>query len=179
MAMLLRPPAFLARIAVRLAVAAALSGGPVLAADSGNGSKNFVPPSGVPNYFSNEAGPLAGGAAESRRSESYANPAARAPEARPAAAPAVAAAPAPQARQHIAMAVPHTRSLRGRHAAVVHAAVHGRSVAHAAAHAVAHGGGRGPVEHASARTTHAPVRAAHPAGRTTKAGVAAHHHARG
>jgi hypothetical protein len=52
----------------------ALFAGPALADNTGNGSKNFRPPATVPNYFSNEAGPMLGGPAESRRVDLYSNP---------------------------------------------------------------------------------------------------------
>jgi len=55
-----------------IAVAACLSG-PAMA-ETGNGSKNFRVPASVPNYFSNEAGPMLGGPAESRRVDLYPNP---------------------------------------------------------------------------------------------------------
>jgi hypothetical protein len=58
-------------VAVWLSVSVALAGVPALAADTGNGSKNFATPSSVPNYFSNEAGPMLGGAAESQRGALY------------------------------------------------------------------------------------------------------------
>ncbi len=52
-------------IALWLSVMAVLSGEPALA-ETGNGSKNFRPPASVPNYFSNEAGPMLGGPADLR-----------------------------------------------------------------------------------------------------------------
>ncbi|HTQ32532.1 MAG TPA: hypothetical protein VMI30_00075, partial [Stellaceae bacterium] len=121
------------RVAVWFGIAAAFFAGSARALDSGAGSKNFNTPSGVPNYFSNEAGPMIGGAAETRRGELYSGqaPAAQAPVAapiaRPAAASAVAVAPVPAARQHIAMAVPRGHSARtARAASVRHAAVYRR-----------------------------------------------------
>ena len=61
-------------IALWLSVLAAVAGEPALA-ETGNGSKNFRAPASVPNYFSNEAGPMLGGPAESRRVDLYPNPA--------------------------------------------------------------------------------------------------------
>jgi hypothetical protein len=61
-------------IALWLSVMAVLTGEPALA-ETGNGSKNFRAPTSVPNYFSNEAGPMLGGPAESRRVDLYPNPA--------------------------------------------------------------------------------------------------------
>jgi len=117
------------RIAFFLAATAALVAGPALAADTGNGSKNFNVPASVPNYFSNEAGPILGGAAESRRGELYAGQTAAMPSA------AVAVAP-PRARQHMAMAEPRGRLIRGRGGRLVahHVTVHGRPVTRVAAH---------------------------------------------
>jgi hypothetical protein len=147
------------RIALWLSVAAVLAGGPALAADSGAGSKNFRPPATVPNYFSNEAGPMIGGAAESQRGPLYSGQAASpARETRPV------AAAMPRARQHLAMAEPRGHLLRGRHAAPAlsrHVALHGVSRTRAAAHSV----------HTAGRTTHA-------AARKTRV-TSAHHHARG
>jgi hypothetical protein len=57
-----------------LSIIAVLAGVPALAADAPNGSRNFRPPPTVPNYFSNEAGPMLGGPAETRRGELYPDP---------------------------------------------------------------------------------------------------------
>jgi hypothetical protein len=103
------------RIALSLAVAASVAGAPALAADTGNGSKNFRAPTTVPNYFSNEAGPLLGGAAETRRGELYTG----------AAPPNLSGgyqAPAPGGRRHILiahgrghLAARRGRPVKGRH----------------------------------------------------------------
>jgi hypothetical protein len=61
-------------VAVWFSVIAAFAGVPALAADAPNGSRNFRPPPTVPNYFSNEAGPILGGQAETRRGELYPDP---------------------------------------------------------------------------------------------------------
>jgi hypothetical protein len=177
--MLMRSPIW--RIAFCLTFAAALLSGPAFAAESRNGSKNFDVPTSVPNYFSNEAGPMIGGATETRRgplysSQSYAGaaqPVARAATARVAPLPA---------RQHIAMAEPRGRALRGRHAEAAN--VH-RGASANIHHAVAHG--RAPMHLAVRRraehvrvvhAAHAGRRTEHAARRTVHA-AAGHRHARG
>jgi hypothetical protein len=70
-------------VAVWFSVIAAFAGFPALAADAPNGSRNFRPPPTVPNYFSNEAGPILGGQAETRRGELYPDPNRPAPAALP------------------------------------------------------------------------------------------------
>ena len=123
------------------------------AADTGNGSKNFRTPSNVPNYFSNEAGPVLGGAAESRRGElymgqTYAIP--RAPQ-------TAAVVETPRPRQRVAMAEPRGRVIRTRGGRVVahHVTVHGRQITRV-------------VAHASARS-HAVSRSAHNSAKSTRA----------
>jgi hypothetical protein len=152
-----------AGIAVWLSVMTALFAGPALAGNTGNGSKNFSAPNSVPNYFSNEAGPMIGGAAESRRGELYPGQAAASPP-QPAAVAAV-----PQIRQRVAMAVPRGPAVRGRGTSVVahHVAVHGRSTARV----VAQGKGHSHVVYASSRTSHTATK-------TTRVSNT-HHHARG
>jgi hypothetical protein len=115
------------------------------AADTGNGSKNFRAPSTVPNYFSNEAGPVIGGAAESRRGELYMGQTYAIPR-----APQTAAAPAAPTRQRVAMAEPRGRLVRTRGGRLVahHVTVRGRQVTRVAAH----GSTRSHV--ASHRSTH-------------------------
>ena len=49
-------------LALGLALAATVAGGPAAAVAAPPGSKNFTPPPDVPNYFSNESGPFQGGA---------------------------------------------------------------------------------------------------------------------
>ena len=127
------------RIALLAGLTIVLVAGPAFAVDSGNGSKNFHAPASVPNYFSNEAGPMLGGAAETRRSELYPSQMAQVPQ-----AAAIAAVAAP-ARQHVAMAVLRGKVVRGRHGernSLHHVAAHGRSTAHTAA--------RGSRSHATA-----------------------------
>lgn len=140
-------------IAVWLGAMAAFIAAPALAADTANGSKNFRTPAAVPNYFSNEAGPMLGGAAESRRGELYnvqANPQqhqvaaipvpARAPRA------AVAHSRSGVARQTRHRVVHEARSRAGAHR-VVHEA-HSRASAHRVA-----------VRSSTARHAAAPARA--------------------
>ena len=151
-------PARPAFIALWLSLMAALSASLALAADTGNGSKNFHAPASVPNYFSNEAGPMLGGAAETRRGELYGG-----------AAPAAAAAGAP--RSHVAVASVPQRAARvavgrsrtrGGHEARTprklaaapakpgaHAAARTTSNAHVAARATT----RTSASHATAKTT--------------------------
>ena len=114
----------------------ALIAGPALAADTGNGSKNFSAPTSVPNYFSNEAGPMLGPAAETRRGELYSSQTAQAPQG----TATIAAAPSRE-RQHIAMAEPRGRLIRGRRGTPVvahHVTVHGRTVTRVVAHGSSH-----------------------------------------
>jgi len=105
------------RITVWFGIMIVLAGAPALAADTGNGSKNFRTPSTVPNYFSNEAGPLLGPAVETQRGPIYPSQTSREPP------PQVPTAEF-RGRQHVAIAVP-----RGRHGAPIyahHVAIHGR-----------------------------------------------------
>jgi hypothetical protein len=161
--MLLRSQARQSALAVVLT--AVLGTGPALAADTGNGSKNFSVPASVPNYFSNEAGPMLGPASETRRGDLYSSQTAQAPQ---AAAP-VAAAPYRE-RQHVAMAEPRGRVIRGRRGAPIvahHVAVHGRAVTRV----VAQGSSRG-------RSTHVAVSSGRTTSRTTRVS-SSHRHARG
>src|SRR5580700_9107010 len=54
-----------------LGLIAGLVAGPAFAADTANGSKNFRAPPSVPNFFSNEAGPMLGPAVETQRGVIY------------------------------------------------------------------------------------------------------------
>lgn len=162
------------RLGVWLGIAVTLYGGAALAADTGSGSKNFRTPSSVPNYFSNEAGPMIGGAAETRRSPLYAGQA-PAPAATPAPRQTAVAAIPPPVRTHIAMAEPRGRVLRARRGNPVNvhrAAVHGRAPNHVAA---ARRVERPRAVHAS----HAAVRAAARAPAKTVRTSAVHHRGRG
>jgi len=176
--MLLRSQARQSVIAVVLT--AALGTGPALATDTGNGSKNFSVPSSVPNYFSNEAGPMLGPASETRRGELYPSQTAQVPQA----TAAVAAAPYRE-RRHIAMAEPRGRLIRGRRGAPIvahHVAVHGRAVARV----VAHGSSlRARSTHvavsrrtASTHTVSAHAVSTHAVSKTTRVS-STHRHARG
>jgi hypothetical protein len=168
-AMLLRSRPW--RIALLLGLAAALVAHQARAADTSNGSRNFSTPASVPNYFSNESGPLQGPASETRRGPLYMNQTYGTPQ-------AAGAVAAPRSRQHIAMAEPRGRYIRGRVAynrrgrpiAAHHPVTHGRPIFHAVAHASA----RGHVERVAARGHTVRTVAHHP---TQVSG--AHHHARG
>ena len=135
------------RIGFFLGLVAILTAVQARAADTGNGSKNFTAPRTVPNYFSNEAGPLQGPASEMRRGPLYTNQTY-------GASPAAAAVVVPRTRQHIAMAEPRGRLIHGRLAykprgrfAENRTVVHSRRVYRAAAHDRS----RSRVEHVSAR----------------------------
>ena len=162
------------RIGLLVGLTAALIAGSAGAADTGNGSKNFRAPTSVPNYFSNEAGPMLGPAVETQRgplymSQTYGTP--QATEGTPVAAP--------QARQHIAMAQPRGKLVRGRRGARIyahHVIVQGRPVARVAAH----GSGRAHTTYAARReAAHTARRAAtHAVSKSTRVS-SARHHARG
>lgn len=130
------------RISLLLGLAAVAAASPAPAADTGNGSKNFSPPHSVPNYFSNEAGPMVGPASETQRgplymSQTYGTPPAAARVMAPAPVARVEAPATPRYRQRVAMAEPRGRVIRGRRGERVvarHVAVHGRSVTRVAAH---------------------------------------------
>jgi hypothetical protein len=137
------------RIAVVIGLAAALFVVQARAADTASGSKNFAVPASVPNYFSNESGPLQGPASETQRGTLYMNQTYGAQRAEVAS----------RAPQHVAMAEPRGRYVHGR----VAYDRHGRPIAarYAAARgphgrpvygAVAHVSARGHVEHAVARS---------------------------
>jgi hypothetical protein len=176
------------RIALWLGLVAAFFSVDAQAADTSAGSKNFAAPASVPNYFSNEAGPLRGPASETQRGPLYMNQTYGTPQ--PPARPV--AVVVPHGRQHIAMAEPRGRSIRGRVTSNRHGRVasdrHGRATSdtrgrtlvaahHPAAHerlvhrAVAHVAARGHAEHAVAR--------AHAAVHKPTSVNAAHRHARG
>lgn len=190
-------PCICARLAAALFLAAALGflGHPAGAVELGGGTKNFTPPPGVPNYFSNEAEPFNGAHTSARL---------RAPSrVSPVPAPPHSYAAAPRERE----AVPHERGallrrvvfrhvvvrrvVHGRvvlrhvverrvvvHRAVVHHAVRHHAVAHRVAgrHAIAHRAAVRPavLRHDQRRSVHvthaavrreAAVRPAHPAAR--------------
>ena len=157
------------RIAFCACLAAVLIAGQARAADTGNGSKNFSTPNSVPNYFSNEAGPMLGPASETQRGSLYMKQTYG--SARPPAAPAVAEVP--RYRQHVAMAEPRGRLIRGRGGRLVphHIAVHGRTVTRVAAH----GSLRTHTAYARSHASHA---AGHAVSRATRVSVS-HRRARG
>jgi hypothetical protein len=110
-------------VAVWLSVSVALVGVPALAADTGNGSKNFATPSSVPNYFSNEAGPMLGGAAESQRGSLYSSQTASLPrqqETAPASRPETRPLAIAHGRSHVA-----SRKMADRRHLASHARTHG------------------------------------------------------
>jgi hypothetical protein len=132
------------RIALWLGVMAALSGQPAVAADTGNGSKNFRAPPSVPNYFSNEAGPLLGGAAESRRGELYsgaANPQQH----------QVAAIPVPPRAARVAVGHGRSRSVQERHRGR-HLVAHAKASSH---HVASRTSERHPPTHVSTKAARA------------------------
>jgi hypothetical protein len=139
-----------------LGVALVLIAGEARAADTGNGSKNFAVPQTVPNYFSNEAGPMQGPASETQRGSLYMGQTYG--QLQPAGVRPAVVAEAPRYRQRVAFAAPRGRWIRGRGAVVPHhVIVHGRAayriVTRGSMHAhtayVAHG----RVSHASHSTT--------------------------
>jgi hypothetical protein len=139
-----------------LGAALAFSAGEAQAADTGNGSKNFSVPQSVPNYFSNEAGPMQGAASETQRGAIYMGQTYGQLQ-QPVARPAVVAE-APRYRQRIAFAAPRGRLIRGRGAVVPHhVIVHGRAayriVTRGSMHAHTAYVARGRVTHASHTTT--------------------------
>jgi hypothetical protein len=151
-------PARPASIALWLSLTAALSASPALAADTGNGSKNFHAPASVPNYFSNEAGPMLGGAAETRRGELYggAAPAAGAPRSH------VAVASVPQRAARVAVGRSRARGGHEARTARKLAAAPVKPSARASAHATSNA-------HAAARAT-TRTSASHATAKTTKVG---------
>jgi hypothetical protein len=134
-------------VAVWLSVALALAGSPALAADTGNGSKNFATPSSVPNYFSNEAGPMLGGAAESQRGSLYSSQTASLPrqqETTPASRPETRPIASAHGRSHAA----------SRKTADRHLASHARAHGHVASHVASRHAAETHSKHAANRPTH-------------------------
>ena len=72
-----RPLAFV----LSIALAAGVAGPPADAVEAPPGSKNFTPPTSVPNYFSNESGPFQGGT-DARGAQSETAPIVAAPRSR-------------------------------------------------------------------------------------------------
>lgn len=141
-------------IALWLSVLVMAVGGPALA-ETGNGSKNFRAPTSVPNYFSNEAGPMLGGPAESRRVDLYPNPATA-----PRQLDTVTTSPWPR-NQHVATG--HGR---------MHLAVNMRGGRHPAA-------ARGHTRTHVAARGGPPSHAKHPGASHTTRVSSTHHRARG
>jgi hypothetical protein len=140
------------QIALWLGAAVAFITAPAHAADTGNGSKNFRVPTSVPNYFSNEAGPLLGPTSETQRGPLYAN----GPVAVPPRAVTSFVAGRPVIRQQVAFADPHIRILRGRRGERIvahHVVVRGRPVYRV----VAHGGSERHIVRVAATTRGRPV----------------------
>jgi hypothetical protein len=158
------------RVVLFLGLAAALIAGEARAADTGNGSKNFSTPQSVPNYFSNEAGPLQGAASETQRGPLYMGQTYGQLQ-QPGARPVVAQAPA--YRQQVAFAAPRGRLIRERGGRVVahHIIVHGRTVTRVVARGTAHGHTASAVHRASYST--------HTTSHTTTRASSSHRHARG
>lgn len=170
---------WLRSIAFGLGAIAVLIAGSAGAAETGAGSKNFRTPTSVPNYFSNEAGPMLGPAYESQRgslymSQTYGTPQATARAAVVEAPRQVAAVPVVP-RAQIAVAEPRGRAVRGHTARVAahRGAVHGRAVARVAAHS---GSNRGRVTYVASRSVRSG--SAHTIPRTTRVS-SSHRHARG
>jgi len=149
------------RVVFFLGLAAILTAGEARAADTGNGSKNFSTPQTVPNYFSNEAGPMMGPASETQRGPLYMGQTYGQLQ-QPAAARTAVAVEPPRYREHVAFAVPRVRLVRGRGGRVVphHVIVRGRPVyrfvtrgsLHSHTAYVAHHAAHRPVAHASHTT---------------------------
>lgn len=188
------------RIALLLGLAALFITAQARAAETGNGSKNFSVPTSVPNYFSNESGPLQGPVSETQRGALYMNQTYGTPG-----ATAVARGP-----EHVAMAEPRGRYAHGRvsydrrgrpisarrvatrERPIYHAVAHGHPVYHAVVahghpvyhavvahgrpvyHAVAHASSHGHIEHVAARSHTARPVVHRPAQVTS-----AHRHGRG
>jgi hypothetical protein len=145
----------LRRVVVFVGLAAVLIGGDARAADTGNGSKNFSAPQTVPNYFSNEAGPMQGAASETQRGPLYMGQTYGQLQ---QATARTAAVEAPRYREHIAFAAPRGRLIRGRGAMVPHhVIVHGRPVYRIVTRGTSHTHtayvGRGVTTRASHTTT--------------------------
>jgi hypothetical protein len=143
------------RVMLLLGVAAALITGEARAADTGNGSKNFNVPQTVPNYFSNEAGPMQGPASETQRGPLYMGQTYGALQQQ--AATTTAAIEAPRYRQRVAFAAPRGRLIRGGgrvvpHHVIVHGRLVYRTVTRSSAHTHTAYAAHGPTIHASHTT---------------------------
>ena len=134
------------RLAIWLGIWTVLAAGPALAADTGNGSKNFHTPTSVPNYFSNETGPMIGGPAESQRGQLYPSQTASLPRQQESIAPPAARelprrVAVAHGRMHLAARTPDERR---------HVAMRSRRYERLGSHRAAAAGSR----HAASRPTH-------------------------
>ena len=157
------------RLAGFVGLYAALLAGAASASDTGNGSKNFRTPATVPNYFSNEAGPMLGPASETQRGPLYMGQTYGTPRPQQTATVAAPVPAPPPERQHVAMAEPRGRLIRGHGGRVVahHVTVHGRAVVRIVA--------RGSAARPHSSTHAASTRAVSHTTRTSSS----HRHARG
>jgi hypothetical protein len=144
-------------VALWLSAVVAFLGGSAFADSTGNGSKNFRVPPSVPNYFSNEAGPMLGGPAESRRVDLYPNPAI-----------------APRQPDSAATTSPWPRT---RHIATGHARVHIAAHTRIGRHPVTAARGHTPTRVAARGGS--PSHAKHPGPSHTTRVSSSHHRARG
>ena len=125
------------------ALAVVVAGAPADAVEAPPGSKNFIPPRDVPNYFSNESGPFQGGAhARSAQPDTAPIVAAQASRGR------VTASSRRNARQHAG----RLAKARGRTRLA-----HGKAAAH---RQVAHAGAARSAKASGPKTAHAQVRSA-------------------
>jgi hypothetical protein len=141
------------RVGLSFGLAAVLITGEARAADTGNGSKNFSAPQTVPNYFSNEAGPMQGPASETQRGTLYMGQTYGQLQQPVAARTAVIEAP--RYRQHVAFAAPRGRLIRGRvvpHHVIVHGRAAYRIVTRGSGHTHTAYVARGATTHASHTT---------------------------
>ena len=157
-------------------LAAALAGAPADAVEAPPGSKNFTPPTGVPNYFSNESGPFHSGGATTRAAQPAEVPVAIAPAVHDGRALASRRTPGRHHPAHLGKAGGHTRVAHGKesgHRQVAHASAARRGhspeqkVVHAAGPKVAHAVGTKIAHAAASKSAHAA--AGHLAGKTVAA----------
>jgi hypothetical protein len=146
-------------IAICVGLAIAVAGTPADAVEAPPGSRNFTPPSDVPNYFSNESGPFQG-RATARNAQPEAVPVVAAPTSHRGRAVASRRASRHHHPGHVAKAGGRTRLAHGR------ASGH-RQVAHAGAVRRGHASGPKVAHAAGSRMAHAP--AGHLAGKTVAA----------
>ena len=144
-------------LGVCVGLAIAVAGAPAGAVEAPAGSRNFTPPSDVPNYFSNESGPFQGGA-NARNAQPGAIPVVAAPASRGGRAVASRRTSRHHHPGHVAKASGRTRVAHGNkvsgHRQLAHAGVARRG--HAPGPKVAHA----PVTHLAGKTVAATTRAA-------------------